>query len=220
MIEIALDETLNDIFFNHPRPVFEVEELPEFTWDGYVALAKQIIEIHAEDQIIILRNRFDDLNINLLAVALFVQSCLKAMTLECVVIKVKNKATALEQYKPYVALSIGLKYMIHLFMGNHDMIYKEISELSYLGIEIKQSYLHNCLDIYLKADGDLEEIVTTNKEQALSAIGIIKSMTLNQTKANIHAKISTKPDNEDIDIERAVENTVKNVMKKFGLNLK
>ena len=59
--------------------------------------------------------------------------------------KVKEKAAAIQAYKPFIALTIGLKYIIRLYQEELDNVYKEIAGLSYLGLNIKEDYLENKL---------------------------------------------------------------------------
>ena len=145
MIEIVLDENTENTFLNAERPVYTINDTAEKTWEEYRGLAQKILTSYGDVPIIIIRNTNPQFSINWFAVALFIESCFIKNKLECAVFKVKDKTTAIQNYKPYIALTIGLKYIIRLYQEELDNVYKEIAGLSYLGLNIKEDYIENKL---------------------------------------------------------------------------
>ena len=209
MIEIVLDENAENTFLNAERPVYTIEDdTSEQDWENYCTLAKKIISAYGNTPIIIIRNHNPHFSINWLAVALFVESCLTPNKLECAVFKVADKAVATQTYKPFVALTIGLKYIIRLYQEELENVYKEIAGLSYLGLKIKEDYLENKLYMELPNGGTEQHITTQTTEEALTAVAILKSIALTQKTAHISAEIFKAEKSPQPDINRAIANAV------------
>lgn len=211
MLEIALDENTGNTFLNAERPMYVINDAAEKTWDEYRELARKLITLYAETPIIIIKNNNPQFSNNLFAVALFVESCFIQNKIECAVFKVKNHEKALRAYKPFIALTIGIKYMIRLYQDELDNMYKEIAGLSYLGLEIKEDYLGNKLFMELPAPEEAHLLTSHTKEEALTAVGILKSISLTQKKVHLKAEISKTEDTSVPNIDKAIQKVVEYV---------
>lgn len=208
MIEIVLDENTENTFLNAERPVYTIEDAAEKNWAEYRALARKILTMYGDIPIIIIRNNNPRFSINWFAVALFVESCFTKNKLECAVFKVADKAVAVQAYKPFVALTIGLKYIIRIYQEELENVYKEIAGLSYLGLSIKEDYIENKLYMELSTGGEMKRISAQNTEEALAAVAIIKSVALTQKPAHIRAEIHKAEPSPRPDIDKAIASVV------------
>lgn len=208
MIEIVLDENIENKFLNAERPIYNISDTGKKTWTDYRELAKKVLKMYGDIPIIIIRNNNPEFSINWFAVALFVESCFIENKLECAVFKVEDKAVAIEAYKPFVALTIGLKYIIRLYQEELDNIYKEIAGLSYLGLNIREDYLENKLYMELSNGGELHNLTTQTTEEALTAVAILKSIALTQKPAHIKAEILMAENSPTPNINTAIANTI------------
>lgn len=208
MIEIALDENTENTFLNAERPTYTINDIAEKTWKDYRELARKVIAMYGDMPIIIIRNNNPQFSNNWFAVALFVESCFIKNKLECAVFKVKNREKALREYKPFVALTIGLKYIIRIYQEELANIYKEISGLSYLGLDINEDYLENKLFMELPASNAPHILTAKTKEETLSAIAILKCIALTQKQIHIKAEILKTDEKTPPNIDSAIENAV------------
>lgn len=208
MIEIVLDENAENKFLNAERPVYTVSDTGEKTWADYRDLAEKVLKMYGDTPIIIIRNTNPLFSINWFAVALFVTSCFIKNKLECAVFKVEDKAVAVQAYKPFVALTIGLKYIIRLYQDELDNVYKEIAGLSYLGLNIHEDYLENKLYMELPNGGELHNLTAQTAEEALTVVAILKSVALTQKPAHIKAEILKAENSPMPNINTAVANVV------------
>lgn len=189
MLEIIWDKSLDDTFLNEKRPVFTLENISAQNWSDYIALAQKIISAYRDIPIIIIHPENSSVSLNWLAVALFVQSCLTENKVDAVVFKVAEYEKALAAYKPFVALTIGIKYVIRLYQEELDNVYNEISGLSYLGLNIKEDFVKNKLLFSLPGEGRTQNFSTQTIAEALTVIGIMKSLVLSPLSISIKAEI-------------------------------
>ncbi|MCM1324027.1 MAG: hypothetical protein NC218_07685 [Acetobacter sp.] len=208
MIEIALDENIENTFLNAERPTYIINDTFEKTWKEYRELARKVITMYGDMPIIIIRNNNPNFSNNWFAVALFVESCFIKNKLECVVFKVENREKALQAYKPFIALTIGIKYIIRLYQEELDNIYKEIAGLSYLGLDIKEDYLENKLYMELPSAEEAHILTAQTKEEALTVVAILKSIALTQQPIHFKAEISKVDEKTIPNIDTAIENVV------------
>ncbi len=208
MIEIVLDENKDNSFLNAERPVYTINEQKALTWEAYRALAHRIIREHEQTPILIIKNNNQKFSNNWFAVAMFVESCFVKSKLECAVFKVENRKDALNAYKPFVALTIGLKYIIRLYQEELNNVYKEISGLSYLGLNIREDYLENKLYMELPALEDAHQLTAQTKEEALTTVGILKSIALMQYPMHLKAEIAITKETTIPNIDTAIQNVV------------
>lgn len=141
-------------------------------------MAREILTAYQNDQIIIVRHASQKFSVNWLAAALFTESCFLQSRTEAVVFKTEDYDGAIAAYKPFVALTIGIKYVIRLYQEDFKNMYKDIASLSYLKLSIKEDYLANQLIIKLDKGGETKKIHAATAEEALTAIGIWFNMSI------------------------------------------
>lgn len=193
MIEITIDGNDDNEFLGRPRQVYEIKDFAGGSFDDYRPLARDILNSFPAQQIIIVRNHSADCSDNQLALALFVESCHVDNNIENIIFKVADAQKSLEAYKPYVALTIGLKYVMRLMVEDPKLIYKEIALLNYLGLEIEHDYLNNKLLISLPGTEPERRLIGENTDDALVIIGVLKTLALAHTGASIRAELEISP---------------------------
>ncbi|MBQ7285452.1 MAG: hypothetical protein IJW72_04290 [Alphaproteobacteria bacterium] len=209
MIEIVLDGNDNNEFLHRPRPVLAIEDFAGTDYSSYRQKAQEIITMYSREPIIIIRNQSAQCSNNMLAVALFVEAHYVENNIECVVFKVADSHAAIEAYKPYVALTIGIKYIIRLMEENAKIIYKEIALLEYLGLQIERDYHDNKLIITLPGQGEPILMASTNTSEALSLIGAIKALALAHVDVSIKAEFQISDENPSFDHEEIINQVIK-----------
>ena len=212
MLEIAFDKNDNDEFLNQKRPVVEIFNQNPQSFCEYRNFAVEVLEKYSDEQIVLIKNNCKLFSSNLFAVALFVQSCLTETKTECVVFKTKNYESELKSYKPYVALTIALKYAIRLYNLPLKQAYKEIANMSYLGIDIKKDYENKLILMTLNDKTEKIEMKATTLEQAIVAVSCLKAYSLLKTGDAFATKIAVKDRDENVNINEVINQIVKNVV--------
>lgn len=215
MIEIIFDRNPDDVFLNEKRSVFMVEKCIK-NWNGYRKQAKEILTKHKNDRIVIIRSVEKNVSINWLAVALFAESCLMQNETEAVVFKSENYEEAIAAYKPFVALSVGIKYAIRLYHEDLKNMYKDIAGLSYLGLSIKEDFLRNKLIVKFDKAGEVKKMYAATAEEALTVIGIIKSMLLAEFAIPLKGEFDMIENSSPIDINKVIDGIVRSMEPLLG----
>ena len=213
MIEIAFDEKDNNVFLGQVRQVVDICDEKCSSFEDYRMFADKILKQYENEQIILIKNKSKSFSSNLFAVALFVSSCLNKTKTECVVFKVENHKKEFQIYKPYVALTIALKYAIRLCNLPITEAYKEISNMSYLGIEIKKDYKSNILNMKLNAKNQVLHDICENFEQTVIAVSSLKAYSLLELKDEFEIIIYLNNNQENINIDTVINQIVQNVLR-------
>lgn len=213
MIEIAFDENDNNVFLGCERPVVDICNETRSSFADYRLFADEIIKKYKDEQIILVRNKSNSFSSNLFAVALFVSSCLNKTKTECVVFKVENHKKEFQTYKPYVALTIALKYAIRLCNLPITEAYKEISNMSYLGIEIKKDYKSNILNMKLNAENQVSQNICKTFEQTIIEVSSLKAYSLLELKDAFEITIYLNNKQENTNIDTIINQIVQNVLR-------
>ena len=208
MIEIALDSHSGNNFYGKERPVFEINNLPSSDWAGYRALAKEFIVRFSQEAVVIVRNHIKDFSLNDFALALFVSSCQLDNNIECAVFKVADSRAATSAYKPYVALTVAVKYIMRLGKESLDEVYKDISTLGYLGIDVKHDYINHKLFLSLPGKGDVPIIKADNITDILVAVGTAKALALLQLNRAFKAEITLSKNAGIFEENSAIEKVI------------
>lgn len=211
MIEIIFDRNSDDVFLNEKRPVYVIEKQIK-NWHEYRQQAKNILTEFKDCRIIIVRIVGENASINWLATALFAESCFVQSETEAVVFKTEDYEKTVSAYKPFVALSIGLKYAIRLYQENLNGMYKDIAGLSYLGLSIQEDYLRNKLIIKYENAGAVKKMCALTAEDALIVIGTVKSMILMGVNIPIEGEFDMTANPCRIDINKVVDEIVFSMM--------
>lgn len=204
MIEIIFDRNLDDSFLNEKRPVAVIEQHAE-DWHGYRKMAKELLETYKNDRIAIIRAIGKKVSINWLAVALFAESCLFQSRTEAFVFKTENYEETVASYKPFVALTIGIKYALRLYHEDFKNMYKDIAGLSYLGLSIKEDYLRNKLIVKLERGGKTVKMQAVTTEETLAVIGTIKSLALASANVSVEGEFDMAGVSSAVDIDKVID---------------
>lgn len=189
MIDIAFDIHEGNTFCDEVCPVISLDNTPH-TWEEYASQAEDLINRYGDAKTIILQINNPQFSINKLSLALFVSSIKLPCTLDLAVFKVKDLEAAREAYKPYLALTIAVKYVLQLFNATPEVIYKNISGLGYLGLSIKTDYIENTMTlVYEGAQKPSYHFETDNAFDALVMSAVLKTASLAEIKAKIEVKM-------------------------------
>lgn len=212
MIEIALDKNYDaDTFRGEKKTVFCVNNFIGTDISAYLKLAKQIITRFGKESILILRIKTPNCNRNMLALALFIESCRTDNLMDCVVIKVKDYEKALAEYKPFVALSIAFRLALRLCEQTADDVYRELENMQYLGLEIKIDYLNKKIFSTLPGDGIVHHFTTYTTADAIAAAATLKALALAKLGAAVSAEININRQDSSLDENKIICRIMKNV---------
>ena len=201
MIDIAFDVHEGNTFCNNECPVIVIDKAPN-DWLEYMRKAEKVINHYGENKTIILQINNPQFSINKFSLALFVASIKLPSKLELAVFKVKDLEEAREAYKPYLALTIAVKYVLQLFNETPEVIYKNISGLGYLGLSITTDYIENTMTlVYEGAQEPSYHFETDNAFDALVMAAVLKTVSLAQVKAKFEVKmvLNSTPQKRTID---------------------
>ena len=211
MIEIAFDSNNNNLFKNQPYPLYKVNKFSGSDFTNYQQLARAVIAAFPEARIIIIRNQAENCSINLLAVALFIEAYHLPNMLECAVFKVEDNAAAMEEYKPYIALTIGMRLALRLCHENTRAIYREIENMGYLGLNIKTDYIAQKIYLGLSGNGNTTTFTANTAQEAVAVAASFKALSLAQTGADIKAEIAINHHDAEINEQAVIMQIVQNV---------
>ena len=141
MIDIAFDMHRDNTFCGESFSVITVDN-PAHTWADYKEQADMLIKEHSSEKTVVVKVNNADFSINKFSVALFVSSFEAADKPDLVVFKVDDLEWAREAYKPYLALTVALKYVLQLFNQPPEAICRNVSILGYLGLLIETDYVN------------------------------------------------------------------------------
>lgn len=185
MIEIAFDENLDNTYKNEVYPVIDVPNLKGSDFKDYLLFAEKIIQKYSSSTYLIIQENEDLYNLNKVAFAFFVASCINETDFICLVCKVQNRKTAYEHYKPYIALSIGLKYALRLALEPIDVIYRELRCLNYLSFSVKENYANQTIVYRLQDEEKLATIMAETPVDAIVEVSVLKALSLAEIRKNI-----------------------------------
>lgn len=214
MIEIALDSRPGNTFLDKERPVYTVAYFNGKTLDDYRREALRLIKQFADTKVVIVRVLEEGFSINMFSIALFIESCHMDNDIDCVVFKVLNDKKALEEYKPYVALTIGIKYVMRICSETTKRIYQEFTELGYLGLDIERDYCNKKIFLTLKGEGDTYKITTSTTGDAIAAVGVLKALSLMKIGASVELEINEVDERDSIE-ENAIINKIMDTITKW-----
>ncbi len=213
MINIILDGNLDDEFCGKKYPVIEVNNFASDNWSEYQKKAKEIVAENLENFAIIIKINDEKCSLNKLAIALFAAAFEDSGKIEYAVFKVKNLQEAQEKYKPYIALTIGIKYALVLSKETPKTIYKSISELGYLGIKSKRDYINDTLLLSLpNADVPVELREPKGLQKTIEAVALFKALSLAKKAVNLEMKVQCDETPVEFNREEMVQKIVEETM--------
>lgn len=216
MISIAFDIHNDNTFCGQNFSVIEIDETAQ-SWNDYKKLADVLVREHSAEKTIVIKVNNDDFSINKFAVALFVSSFETAGRLELAVFKVDDLESTREAYKPYLALTVALKYILQLFDQSPNEICKSISILGYLGLLIETDYANNIMSLeYSGKSEDFYEVEANNCFDVLMWVAILKAISLAQIQTKIKLNVVLDFKQQQIDINELLEQ----IVQKFSIWVK
>jgi hypothetical protein len=206
MIEVVLDGHKDNVFLNVERPVYdEIECFSGVTLSDYRQEARKLIAKFSTTPVVIIKER-SNFSVNMLALAMFIESCLIPNEMDCLVFKVENYTAAVEAYKPFVAVTIAIKYALRLIQEkNPALIYREFMVLNYLNFDIKEDYVNDKIIITLPGDAPLQKLTTNTPEAAIAVVSSLKALSLAKAKVNIELEIAKTLTPFPVDQEKVIE---------------
>lgn len=211
MIEIAFDKHLDNFFNGQEYPLLEVPDLLNMPFEEYIKYAQMVLTQHADTLYLIVMADENRFSANKLALAMFVVSCFRPkIDVECLVLKASDAMEAFERYKPYIAVSVGIKYALHLLEEQGDNIYRELACLNYLNFKIKEDYVNNIIH-YIPNNEVGKSIETHNLFDALLWVSIYKILALAEIKPPFELAVYKTKDMENIDAKTLVSAILKEI---------
>lgn len=176
MLEIVFDENKGDGFLGQKFPEICVR-LPA---DGsplgaYRKTAAEIVRRHQDSRAVILKSIPEGRGMNMLALALAVETYEEKGLLESAVFRVAHSGKALCEYKPYAALANSIRYVRDLMRLDEDEMFADIKRLGYLGLKINEDYIEHRVNILWPGSGTPVKFEAKTKTEALIAVGVTKA---------------------------------------------
>lgn len=213
MIETVLDGNKNNVFCGEEYPVIEIATQNTKTWNDYKKFASEIINNNSNKSVVMFRIKNEKFSLNKLSLALFTESIRLNSSIHYAVFKVDDLEQARTKYKPYVALTIGVKYVFTLAKEVPQTIYKNISELGYLNISSKRSYVNNTLKLTLPNGNSnaILKISASNINETLAGVALLKALSL--AKIKVYAELDINLDDTDtiIDTDWIIEKVINDI---------
>lgn len=121
---------------------------------------------------------------------MFVSSFEAADKPDLVVFKVDDLKRAREAYKPYLALTVALKYVLQLFNQPPEVICRNVSILGYLGLLIETDYVNNVMLLeYSGNSGAVYEFEAHDSFEVLLWAAVLKTVSLAQIPTKIRVRV-------------------------------
>lgn len=213
MLEIVFDENACCEFLGQKcEEIFPVfPEISDFS--SYRKLAKQIIDDNPNQRALVIHPAAEGEQMNLLALALSVETYAEQTNLEDVVFKVRDCRMAIEAYRPFMALANSLRYARDLLRLDADERIADIKRLGYLGLKIKEDYINNLLELDWAGTEPVRNLSAREINSGLVLVGLMKNWAICKEKFAVHGIIGGEasgyeipvPADEDEMIEKIVE---------------
>lgn len=211
MIDIAFDMHKDNSFCGENFSVITIDS-PAQSWADYKKQADMLLKGHSSEKTVVVKVNNGDFSINKFSVALFVSSFETADTPDLAVFKVDDLERAREAYKPYLALTVALKYVLQLFNESPEVICKNVSILGYLGLLIETDYANNVMLLeYSGASGDVYEFETHDSFEVLLWAAVLKAVSLAQIPTKIRVKVFCGFKPQKIDANELMEQIIQKV---------
>ena len=211
MIAIAFDMHRDNTFCGESFSFITVDN-PAHTWADYKEQADMLIKEHSLEKTVVVKVNNADFSINKFSVALFVSSFEAADKPDLVVFKVDDLERAREAYKPYLALTVALKYVLQLFNQPPEVICRNVSILGYLGLLIETDYVNNVMLLEYSGNfGAVYEFEAHDSFEVLLWAAVLKTVSLAQipTKIRVRVFLGFKP--QKIDANKLMEQIIQKV---------
>lgn len=212
MIDIAFDMHQDNTFCGEAFSVIKIENELQ-SWADYKNFAQLFIQQHAQEKTVVVKVTNSHFSINKFSVALFVSSFDLSCPLNLVVFKVDDLKQAREDYNPYLALTVALKYVLQLVNESAETIYKNVSILGYLGISVTSDYVNHSLFLEYNGAtaGKTYEFEGGNPFEALLYAGVLKTAALAHLPLNLKVKIIMNHETQKIDMDEISNQIIQHV---------
>lgn len=211
MIEIAFDSKKNKKFNGKAYPFLAVPNIKEQSFEGYLAFALDALHQFDKEPYLLTEENAALFSTNKLALAFFVASNLVEAAVDCVVFKTENPKEAYEAYKPYIALSIGIKYALRLSTLEPSTVYKELTCLNYLNFSVKENYAEKTISYETKTATGANVFETHSIFDALVYVSTLKILSLCEFKEDLRCVVHITNQKEIIKPLALVQAILKNV---------
>ena len=148
MLEIVFDENKDGGFLGQSFPEVCVSLPPEDSpFEAYRKTAAEIADCYQNSRAVILTSVPEGWGMNMLALALAVETYEEKGLLESAVFKVAHSGKAMCAYKPYAALANSIRYVRDLMRLDENEMFADIKRLGYLGLKISEDYIEHKMNI-------------------------------------------------------------------------
>ncbi len=206
MIEIVFDKHKDNTFKNQEYPLLSPVDLKQKPFKQYLRYAKSAFEKFSNSKYLIVFEQKDIFDTNKLALAFFIASCFNSQSsLECLVIKTNDEKKAFNSYKPYIALSIAIKYALRVCQEDTKTVYKELETLNYLNFSIHKDFANKTLIFKQESTLPLKRFETNSLFDAIAYVSHLKFLSLAEIKENIELIVKVSNEEEKINSEEILE---------------
>ena len=213
MIEIAFDKHINALFQGQEKPLLDVPDLCNKSFEDYINYAQSVFCNYQSDKHIIVIADKQHFNSNKLALAFFVCSCFNDNSaIECLVIKDVNYEEEFEKYKPYIAVSIGIRYALLIAQKPIDLIYKELRCLNYFDFIIEEDFVKNLIR-YIPHNHVESKVETDSAHDAIVYVSLYKILALAKIEKNFEIIVHTTKNEEELNPQKLVSDILQKASK-------
>ena len=208
MIKVILIEKNKEIDAKN-LPQVSIENNIFNKWIDYKNFAINLVENNKNQKGLIITRKENDISFEKLALAIFIASIIIPNDLESVIFEVDDFQKAKKSYNPYIAITVAIKYILNLSEKNTDEIYKDISELGYLGLDVNRKFLNNTITLKLIRNSEyLHKYQTSTLSETLEKVAILKALSLTDVDISIELEILCNQNNENLDINNIIDKVV------------
>ena len=208
MIKVILIEKNKEIDAKN-LPQVSIENNIFNKWIDYKNFAINLVENNKNQKGLIITRKENDISFEKLALAIFIASIIIPNDLESVIFEVDDFQKAKKSYNPYIAITVAIKYILNLSEKNTDEIYKDISGLGYLGLDVKRKFLNNTITLKLIRNSEyLHKYQTSTLSETLEKVAILKALSLTDVDISMELEILCNQNNENLDINNIIDKVV------------
>ena len=208
MIKVILIEKNQEIDAKN-LPQVSIEDNIFNKWIYYKNFAINLVENNKNQKGLIITRKENDISFEKLALAIFIASIIIPNDLESVIFEVDDFQKAKKSYNPYIAITVAIKYILNLSEKNTDEIYKDISGLGYLGLDVKRKFLNNTITLKLIRNSEyLHKYQTSTLSETLEKVAILKALSLTDVDISMELEILCNQNNENLDINDIIDKVV------------
>lgn len=211
MIEIAFDSKKNKKFNGKAYPFADTSGLKKQSFEAYLTFAIEALQRFDKEPYLLIEENAALFSTNRLALAFFAASNLVETNLDCVVFKTENPKEAYAAYKPYIAISVGIKYALRLSTLEPNAVYKELTCLNYLNFSIKENYAQKTIIYKTKTATGANVVETRSVFNALVKVSALKILSLCEIEEDLCCTVHISNEKENIEPLALIQAILKNI---------